>query len=282
MSTEHCQFDELGEHQLATPPDTHDKVVPPLKWHGGKYYLFKTILALFPPHLHYVEPFFGSGQVLFGRDPEDPRLWWTERTSDGRQVDGVSEVVNDIDRNLMNFYEVLRAPALFEKLQHRLEFTPFSEAEWEAAGELLKGKEGDRIERAASLFISVRQSRQALREDFVTPVRSRLRGGRQEHVNAWLSAVEGLEAVHRRLRCVLQFCRPAVEVIESEDSRQTLFYCDPPYLHEIWATPPSRRLLESFYPYSFCSLRFWIIRARRLGMTFVLITAIIFAKDERI
>jgi len=129
MITGHCQVGELGEHQLATPPDTHDKVVPPLKWHGGKYYLFKTILALMPPHLHYVEPFFGGGQVLFGRDPADRSLWWPERTSDGREVDGVSEVVNDIDANLMNFYQVLRDPSLFEKLQHRLELMQFSEAE---------------------------------------------------------------------------------------------------------------------------------------------------------
>ena len=37
----------------------------PLKWHGGKYYLASKIVQLMPPHLHYVEPFFGGGAVLF-------------------------------------------------------------------------------------------------------------------------------------------------------------------------------------------------------------------------
>ena len=98
-------FDELDEHLTATAGDS------PLKWHGGKHYLFKKILALMPPHLHYVEPFFGGGQVFFGRDPTDSRLWWPHPDCDGREVQGVSEVVNDIDNNLMNFYTVLQDPA---------------------------------------------------------------------------------------------------------------------------------------------------------------------------
>ncbi len=41
----------------------------PIKWHGGKYYLRAWILGLMPPHLHYVEPFFGGGGILLARDP---------------------------------------------------------------------------------------------------------------------------------------------------------------------------------------------------------------------
>jgi DNA adenine methylase len=63
---------------------TSSKLTPPLKWHGGKFYLAAKIVALMPPHLHYVEPYVGSGQVLFARDPKDSRLWWTEKTSDRR------------------------------------------------------------------------------------------------------------------------------------------------------------------------------------------------------
>src|SRR5262249_55471191 len=141
---------------------------PPLKWHGGKHYLARKVLELMPPHLHYVEPFFGGGQVLFARDPGDRRLWWPERTSDGRRADGVSEVINDLDGDLMNFYAVLKNPETFGELQRVLELTLFSEAEWQAACDLLATGNGSRIERAAALFVSVRQSRQALRTDFVT------------------------------------------------------------------------------------------------------------------
>lgn len=36
----------------------------PLKWHGGKHYLAARIVALMPPHTHYVEPFAGGLSVL--------------------------------------------------------------------------------------------------------------------------------------------------------------------------------------------------------------------------
>src|SRR5262245_36528529 len=135
MSTEHCHVDnqqqsarkvrkvkQRSAEKVKKVKQESEEKVTPLKWHGGKHYLFDTILGLMPPHLHYVEPFFGGGQVFFARDPKDPRLLWT---SNGRQAKGVSEVVNDIDSNLMNFYEVLQDPALFPQLWRRLDMTLF-------------------------------------------------------------------------------------------------------------------------------------------------------------
>jgi DNA adenine methylase len=102
-------------------------LTPPLKWHGGKHYLTAKILVLMPRHLHYVEPYFGAGQVLFARDPQDPKYWWDGKTSDGRPARGVSEVANDLNGDLMTFYRVLKDPDLFGQLRHRLELTLFSE-----------------------------------------------------------------------------------------------------------------------------------------------------------
>ncbi len=92
----------------------------PIKRHGGKCYLAKRIVGLMPPHTHYVEPFFGGGAVLLARDPE-----------------GVSEVANDLDGDLTCFWRVLQSGELFPLLRRRLEATPFSEAEWDAAREFL-------------------------------------------------------------------------------------------------------------------------------------------------
>lgn len=50
-----------------------ETINPPLKWHGGKQYLARRIIALFPPHIHYVEPFFGGGAVMMEKDPEQRR-----------------------------------------------------------------------------------------------------------------------------------------------------------------------------------------------------------------
>jgi DNA adenine methylase len=207
------------------------RLKPPLKWHGGKYYVAPRVLELMPRHLNYVEGCFGGGQVFFARDPADPRYWWDGPDKDGRPCRGVSEVINDLDGDLMNFYAVLKDPGLFDRLRHRLELTLVSEAEWEAAGELLSGTAGDPVARAAALFVRVRQSRQALRKDFTTPTVNRLRGGRQESVNSWWGAVEGLVDVHRRLRDVLVLCRLVTEVIHTFDAPWTLFYLDPPYYH---------------------------------------------------
>jgi hypothetical protein len=83
-----------------------------------------------------------------------------------------------------------------------------------------------------AFFVENRQSRQALGKDFVTHVKKRVRRGMNDHASAWLSAVEGLPAIHERLKRVVVENRPALDVIRKHDSDGTFFYLDPPYLHE--------------------------------------------------
>ncbi len=47
-----------------------------------------------------------------------------------------------------------------------------------------------------------------------------------------MGSVDNLAWVAARLLRVQIECRPAVEVIKTYDSPDTLFYCDPPYPHE--------------------------------------------------
>lgn len=37
-------------------------ITQPIKFHGGKHYLASKIVALMPPHIHYVEP-YGSDAI---------------------------------------------------------------------------------------------------------------------------------------------------------------------------------------------------------------------------
>jgi len=196
----------------------------PLKWHGGKGAfngkLAKWIIGLMPPHICYVEPFFGGGSVLLHKKPE-----------------GVSEVVNDLNSELINFWAVLRAPEWFTEFKRCIEAVPFSEAMFENAknprfAELSNGA----VDRAVRFFIRCRQSRQGLQKDFATLSKNRTRGGMNEQVSSWLTAIEGLADVHARLKRVVILNQPAIEVIRKTDVETTMFYIDPPYLHETRST----------------------------------------------
>jgi DNA adenine methylase len=72
---------------------------------------------------------------------------------------------------------------------------------------------------------------------FTSVTRNRLRRRMNGNTSEWLSAVEGLPDVHRRLSRVLIENMNAIALIEREDTPTTLFYCDPPYLHETRTAP---------------------------------------------
>lgn len=196
------------------------KASKPLKWHGGKHYLASQIIAMIPPHVHYVEPFFGGGSVLFAK----PR----------RLIENHSEVINDLNGELTNFWAVLRDVVLFERFKRLIEATPFSRPAWEDACE---SSGSDPVQMAASFFIRYRQSRQGLGRDFATMSRLRTRRGMNEQVSSWLSAIEGLHEAHLRLQRVAIFNESAVSVIRREDVPDTFFYCDPPYVRETRSVP---------------------------------------------
>jgi DNA adenine methylase len=200
---------------------TSRRVNPPLKWHidGGKAYLAPKIVALMPPHVHYVEPYAGGLSVLLAKDPE-----------------GVSEVVNDLNGDLTIFWRVMQDEGNFREFVRRVEATPFSESEWdrEPEGEPRHGTElkyVSAVETAVRFFVRCRQSLAGRMKSFTGVTKTRTRRGMNNEVSAWLSAVEGLPAVHERLKRVLILNRDALEVIRSQDGPGTLFYLDPPYLH---------------------------------------------------
>jgi DNA adenine methylase len=205
MPTEAVGSEPSGKRQL------------PLKWHGGKYYMAPKIVKLMPPHLHYVEPFFGGGAVLFARDPDATKQ-------------GVSEVVNDIHGRLIGFWRVLQDHETFEAFRRRVEAVPMARTKWEEAHDHKYGL--DPVDDAVAFFIDCRQSRSGLMNGFTSVTRSRTRRAMNGNVSEWLTAVDGLPQVHERLRRVLIEGMPAIELIKREDTPRTLHYCDPPYLHE--------------------------------------------------
>jgi DNA adenine methylase len=196
------------------------KLTPPLKWHGGKSYLASRIVPLMPAHVHYVEPFAGGLAVLLAKDPEE-----------------VSEAVNDLDGDLVNFWRVLQHPRQFSEFVRACQATPFAEAEYGRACVELDFADGP-VGRAWAFFVLCRQSLAGRMNSFAPLSRNRTRRGMNEQASAWLGAVDGLPEVHARLRrVVILGPKDAGEVIRQQDGDRTMFYCDPPYFPDSRAAP---------------------------------------------
>ena len=208
------------------------RLAQPLKWWGGKHYLAKKLIDLMPRHLHYVEPYAGGLAVLLEKDPFDQSKDWGEKSYE----QGISEVVNDIHRELTNFWRVLQNEVAFGAFRRLIEAMPFSQIEWDATEVRQHPTRDVDVEAAVAFFVRCRQSRAGGFRDFATLSRNRTRRQMNEQVSAWLTCIEGLPAVSARLRRVAVLNQDALDVIRQQDGEKTLFYLDPPYLHETRAS----------------------------------------------
>ena len=77
-----------------------------LKYPGSKWSLAKWIISHFPEHHSYLEPFFGSGAVLFNKPRSN------------------IETVNDLDGNVVNLFEWIKKDP--ERLAHEIYYTTYS------------------------------------------------------------------------------------------------------------------------------------------------------------
>lgn len=184
-------------------------------WYGGKFSHLNWLLPQLPKAHHYCEPFAGSAAVLLNREPSPV------------------ETYNDIDGEVVNFFRVLRDRG--DDLVRAISLTPFSREEFHEA---INGntKRISDLERARRFYIRARQARTGLAQTATlgrwANCKNTSRAGMSGVVSRWLGGVEALgEVVVRLLRVQIEN-RPAVDVIRLYDDPQTLFYCDPPYLHE--------------------------------------------------
>ncbi len=141
------------------------------------------------------------------------------------------ETYNDIDSELVNFFETLRGQE--QELIKAISLTPFSRAELARACESATGLTA--LERARRFYIRARQTRTGLAQ--------KSSGGRWAHcvltsragmagaVSRWLGSVEGLAEITQRLQRIQIENSPAIEVIRRYDTDRTVFYLDPPYVH---------------------------------------------------
>lgn len=183
-------------------------------WYGGKFSHLDWLLPLLPPCHHYCEPFGGSAAVLLNRNPS------------------AVETYNDIDGEVSNFFRVLREEG--SELVRAIGLTPFSREEFFVACSTNGHKIGD-LERARRFFIRARQVRTGLAQTASigrwANCKGTSRAGMSGVVSRWLGSVRTLPSIAERFLRVQIENRPAADVVRLYDSKQTLFYCDPPYPH---------------------------------------------------
>ena len=186
----------------------------PFGWYGGKFSHLDWLLPLLPQCHHYCEPFAGSAAVLLNRPPSPV------------------ETYNDMDGEVAGFFRVLRdeKAALVEAIG----LTPFSREEFSLACTL--DPKLSVLERARRFFVRARQVRTGLAQTASlgrwANCKNTSRAGMSGVVSRWLGSVEDLPAIAERLLRVQIENRPAIDVIRLYDSPETLFYCDPPYIHD--------------------------------------------------
>jgi DNA adenine methylase len=184
-------------------------------WYGGKFSHLDFILPHLPEDaIHFCDVFGGSAAVLINRKPAQ------------------LETYNDLDSELVNFFETLRNQE--EKLIKAISLTPFSREELIKA--CCSEPKLSKLERARRFYVRARQTRTGLAQ---TSSEGRWahcvltsRAGMSGAVSRWLGAIDGLPEIVQRLQRVQIENAPALEVIERYDTEETLFYLDPPYVHE--------------------------------------------------
>ncbi|MEV1321975.1 DNA adenine methylase [Micromonospora arborensis] len=207
---------------------------PPFPYFGAKGTIAERIVSLLPEHVHYVEPYAGSLAVLLAKSPV--RM----------------ETVNDLDGDLMNFWQVLRERP--EDLARVCQLTPHSRTEYTRCRE--NPTAGDDLERARRVWVLLTQGRGGTLgsltgwRHFVVPRGSSI--GMPGYLDGYVGR---MAAAAERLHSVSLECMPALDLIAKYGrDPEVLLYVDPPYLgstraglyrHEMKGDAEHRELAEA-------------------------------------
>ena len=175
---------------------------------GGKSYLASWIIENFPKDFQqrvYCEVFGGGGWVLFKKD------------------ESYLEIYNDLNKNLVNLFKVIRDE--YPEFSYKAEWSLHSRDMYMEARKRLKDdKFLNELERALHYAIDRVQSFSG-------------QGGWGYAVNVkkiysgkWLPFLKRMSMINTRLKKVEIECLDFEECIEKYDSKEVLFYLDPPYV----------------------------------------------------
>ena len=179
-----------------------------LKYPGAKNRLAKWICEYIPEHKVYLEPYFGSGAILFNK------------------LKAKIETVNDLDGNVVNYFEVIRNNSA--ELIRRIELTPYGRDEYEDS--FIEDMNDDEIEKARKYAVRCWQGF-GCSNRYKNGFRSSQQGNSPMTTKAWNEFPETLKLATERLKQVQIENLDALELIRRYDTADVFIYIDPPYLH---------------------------------------------------
>lgn len=180
----------------------------PISYWGGKQLMARHILPIIPEHRMYIEPFFGGGAVFWAKQPSE------------------AEVVNDVNMNIVNFYEVLKHD--YFNLRKKIEVTLHSRETYKKAFIIYDCPwlfAEDPAIRAWAFYVCTNQG-------FANKIGTWGYDRGRSTPLRFANKVENFtEELSERLRYVQVENNEAHKVITSRDAEDAFVYADPPYIN---------------------------------------------------
>ena len=173
---------------------------PPIPRMGGKSKLRSTIIERIPDHICYIEPFFGAGWVYFGKQPSKV------------------EVINDIDKELINMFKMIKfhAPEIERMLEYEFSGRDMFEEYKHCTMEYLT-----EIQRAIRFLYLISQSFASKGGTYGY--------GTNTKPSPQIFYKGILDDVKQRLRNTYVENKSFDDIIHRYDRSHSFFFCDPPY-----------------------------------------------------
>lgn len=181
-----------------------------MKYPGSKWSIANWIIGFFPDHHSYLEPFFGSGAVLFNKPRSN------------------IETINDLDDNVVNLFEWIKKDP--EKLAREVYWTPYARQIYNHAFDTVPK---DSLEKAVNFYIKINMGHGFRTSGEKSGWSNDIQGREKAYAAiGWAHLPEKIIQAAERLREVQIECVPALELMGRYNYPKVLIYLDPPYMAE--------------------------------------------------
>ena len=182
-----------------------------LKYPGSKWRIAADLVELIPEHHSYLEPFFGSGAVLFKKEPS--RI----------------ETINDLDNDVVDLFKCIKEDP--DRLAALVYSTPYSRTVYDEAFAI---REYDnKYDKSLAFLIRCWQGHGFRTNGYKVGWKNDVQGREKAYALwNWTRLPGWIVEIAARLKMVQIENRPAIELICRYDYENVFMYLDPPYLLE--------------------------------------------------